>query len=227
MKKGFTLIELLVVIAIIAILAALLMPALARARQAARQSACLSNIHNVGVGYQQYLNDWRGRWPDYDESRFCLYSILSYVATQEMFNCPGSPTVVTIRTELTGQDVDTDLYFSTSSIIGSGYWQDAKKADTAIQTDPITDLGIPMTSDTMRAAYADTTPKNHTDTTCMLLVDGHAKAQVGWDENGDGVKEAVANPELPVVDTNIYRYDGRGVSPTFNIRDAEVNAGIP
>ena len=55
--QGFTLIELLVVIAIIAILAALLLPALARAKGAARQAQCLNNLHEMGLSLIMYA-DW-------------------------------------------------------------------------------------------------------------------------------------------------------------------------
>ena len=59
----FTLIELLVVIAIIAILAAMLMPALERARNAARTVACLGQLHQIGVASHMYANDWDGKLP--------------------------------------------------------------------------------------------------------------------------------------------------------------------
>ena len=67
---AFTLIELLVVIAIIAILAAMLLPALARARQAAQMTKCRNNLHQIGIGLQLYLNDNRETFPPFDTAQF-------------------------------------------------------------------------------------------------------------------------------------------------------------
>lgn len=91
--RGFTLIELLVVIAIIAILAAILFPVFARAREAARQSACTSNAKQLITAMGMYTQD-------YDEvtllDRFAnsaggyswMWAINPYVKNHGVFKCP-------------------------------------------------------------------------------------------------------------------------------------------
>ena len=97
-KRGFTLIELLVVIAIIAILAAILFPVFARAREKARQTSCLSNCKQLGLGMHMYAQDYDERllihcpgWPEYDgvNHHACWAGMIyPYVKNTQLFACP-------------------------------------------------------------------------------------------------------------------------------------------
>lgn len=62
-RRGFTLIELLVVVAVIATLAAILFPVFAKAREAGRRSACISNLNQIARGFLLYLDDWQDTYP--------------------------------------------------------------------------------------------------------------------------------------------------------------------
>jgi prepilin-type N-terminal cleavage/methylation domain-containing protein len=62
-RRGFSLVELLVVISVIALLMAILLPVLRKAKEAAREVVCRSNLRGIGIGIQMYLQNNDDRFP--------------------------------------------------------------------------------------------------------------------------------------------------------------------
>lgn len=101
-KRAFTLIELLVVIAIIAILAAMLLPALAAAKQRAWTIACNSNLHQISLGMTMYADDAHGFYPEsggaipwgttdpHTHAASWMEQIYPNVGSTNVFHCPSN-----------------------------------------------------------------------------------------------------------------------------------------
>jgi prepilin-type N-terminal cleavage/methylation domain-containing protein len=124
-RRGFTLIELLVVIAIIAILAAILFPVFAQAREKARQTACLSNMKQIGIGSMMYMQDYDGVYVPQEglgtaRGRYWINLIDPYIKSKPVYQCPDRPDIIPMRFVRS-----PDGGYGPQCAYGMNYWLDS------------------------------------------------------------------------------------------------------
>jgi prepilin-type N-terminal cleavage/methylation domain-containing protein/prepilin-type processing-associated H-X9-DG protein len=154
-QAGFTLIELLVVIAIIAILAAILFPVFAQAREKARQTTCLNNMKQLGVGMRLYMDDWDGTYPMsgllrrpgwiYALADFkidvTLGQIFPYVKAKQAYVCPSD--------RLEGQKRANSPTFLSYSINGIFCTTSGEDNPWKSMDQPLSEAAVPYPADTI------------------------------------------------------------------------------
>ncbi len=213
-RKAFTLIELLVVIAIIAVLAAILFPTFSQAREKARQTACMSNLRQLGMALTQYAQD-------YDETYFLgPYTaviegrrlapgppdfLFPYVKNSAVFQCPSEPEDLDLKRFIEetparggclggrlGAWPGTVRYFSCSSnrsLFGRPLSQVPRPADTSVFYDGYGVCGENPPANVPVLARSGRTPRHHEGLN-VTYADGHA-----------GYRKARFDPSLPFLGT--------------------------
>jgi prepilin-type N-terminal cleavage/methylation domain-containing protein/prepilin-type processing-associated H-X9-DG protein len=163
-KKAFTLIELLVVIAIIAILAAILFPVFAQAKEAAKKTADLSNMRQVGTAYTLYAGDYDDRFPltSYPTAtNSWAIRCQPYVKSWDLFRSPGDaskfwpargtrwPDETVPLDDARWKDYRTTSYLLNAHLGGGGQW-----ATTTSLEQPANVIYISLAGD-------DVSPRDH------------------------------------------------------------------
>ena len=166
-STAFTLIELLVVIAIIGILAGLLLPVITRTKETGRSAACLSNLHQIGVGLQLYVQDNQNHLPMMQDKPTngvpTLYPsidrvLLSFTGgSSNVFRCPSDRQQLF---ELTGSS------YSWNNLLNG---QDADHLEVFTNVYPLTQVFLVFDKAKFHQARGDERAIN------WLYADGHIK----------------------------------------------------
>jgi prepilin-type N-terminal cleavage/methylation domain-containing protein len=176
-RHAFTLIELLVVIAIIAILAAILFPVFAKAREKARQTACISNNKQLGLAFMQYIQDndeiypstpnWGSGWAG---------RIYTYVKSTGVYKCPddsSNPSGIPAGGFVVS-------YCANGHVVNSGNTQISSPANDAALQGPSTTVLLYEGDTGLNTGNANVGgPNNYCDSASNPGIDTHSIASDG------------------------------------------------
>lgn len=194
-KKGFTLIELLVVIAIIAILAAMLLPALARAREQARRANCISNLKQMGLACHMYAQDYSELFPRSAGTAAADLTILitgNYITATKTYICPSSSDKATTASPWLN---------ATSQSLSYAYAMDCTESDvvdTALMIDKSDTSTAIWTAGLSGGKLTGATNHSGGEGVNALYMDGHVSwitaSKAGYDTLPNAYTPAGGNP---------------------------------
>jgi len=175
--RAFTLIELLVTIAIIAILAAVLLPTLSRASESGRSAACKSNLHQIGVALQLYVEENKNRLPtvyDLATNSPTNLPVINLVLSNQL----GSQAVLRCPSDRPGLFEQTGSSYAWNSLVNG---QDADSLQIFTLRLPTTKAPLVFDKEGFHAALGAKRAVNY------LYADGHIKNLLilpGSEQNG-------------------------------------------